>query len=429
MAPSRPSSSDSISILPPELAASASRSSIRGTTTRSPARRARRSALRRHDLVVRHRQADADAAALVDVGAGPGEVADRRDHLGEVLRHPHVDAADRWRAGLLLDDVELRRHLERVVGADLAAEAVLQRRDDAAAVRVVLGVGRRHEQHVERQPDLVAADLHVALLEHVEQADLDALGEVGQLVDGEDAAVRPRHEAVVQRQLVGQVAALGDLDRVDLADEVGDRRVGCRQLLAEAVVAVHPRDRRVLAVLGHEVAGVAGDGRVGIVVDLAAGDDRHPLVEEAGERADHARLRLAALAEEDDVVAGEEGVLELREHGLLVAEHALEQRLAGRDAGHGVGADLLLDGPRLPAIGSELPDRCWTCCHGGNLSPERRACRFRAGVGEPEHGVGGSGGGGAVGRERVRRTAGRAPDRRAGTGRRLDRRPRAAPVA
>ena len=215
--------------------------------------------------------------------------------------------------------------------ADLAAEAILQRGDDAAAVGVVLRVGRGDEQHVERQADLVAADLHVALLEHVEQADLDALGEVGELVDGEDAAVGARHEPVVQRELVGEVAALGDLDRVDLADQVGDRRVGRGQLLAEAVVAVDPVDRRVVAVLGDEVAGVLDDRVVRVVVDLAAGDDRHPLVEQAGERADDAGLRLAALAEEDHVVAGEQGVLELRHDGVLVAEHALEQRLAGGD--------------------------------------------------------------------------------------------------
>ena len=147
----------------------------------------------------------------------------------------------------MIDDLELG--LERVVRADLRAEAVLERRDDAPAVRVVLGVGRRDEQHVEREADLVAADLHVALFEHVEQADLDALGEVGQLVDREDAAVGARHEAVVDRELVGEVAALGDLDRVDLADEVGDRGVGCRELLAEAAVAVHPLDRRVVAAL------------------------------------------------------------------------------------------------------------------------------------------------------------------------------------
>ena len=125
------------------------------------------------------------------------------------------------------------------------------------AVRVVLGVRRRDEHDVERQADLVAAHLDVALLQHVQQADLDALGEVGQLVDGEDAAVGARHEAVVERELVGEVAALGDLDRVDLADQVGDRRVGRGQLLAVAVVAVDPVDPRVVAELGDQVAGVA----------------------------------------------------------------------------------------------------------------------------------------------------------------------------
>ena len=121
-----------------------------------------------------------------------------------------------------------------------------------------------------RQPDLVAADLHVALLEHVEQADLDALGEVGQLVDREDAAVGARDEPVVDGELVGEVAALGDLDRVDLADQVGDRRVGRGELLAEAAVAVHPLDRRLVAALGDEHARVLRDRVVGVVVDLAA---------------------------------------------------------------------------------------------------------------------------------------------------------------
>ena len=136
------------------------------------------------------------------------------------------------------------------------------------------------------------------------------------------------HEAVVDRQLVGEVAALGDLDRVDLADEVGDRRVGRRELLAEAAVAVHPLDRRVVAALGDEMARVRRDRVVRVVVDLAAGDDRHPLVEQADERADDARLRLAALAEEDHVVAGEQRVRELREDGVVVTDDAVDERLA-----------------------------------------------------------------------------------------------------
>ena len=53
-------------------------------------------------------------------------------------------------------------------------------------------------------------------------------------------------------------------------------------------------------------------------------------------------------------MAGEQGVLELRHDGLLVAEHAVEQRLAGGDLGDGVAPDLLLDRDGLPAGGPEL---------------------------------------------------------------------------
>ena len=105
-----------------------------------------------------------------------------------------------------------------------------------------------------------------------------------------------------------------------------------------------------------ELPRVAGDRLVRVVVDLAAGHDRHPLVEQAGERADHAGLGLAPLAQEDDVVPGEEGVLELRHDGLLVADEATEERLAGGDLGHGVAADLVLDRDGLPAGGPELAE-------------------------------------------------------------------------
>ena len=92
----------------------------------------------------------------------------------------------------------------RVVRPDLRPEAVLERRDDPAAARVVLGVRAGDDEQVERQAQRVAADLDVALLEDVEQADLDPLGEVGQLVDREDAAVGARDQAVVDRQLVAR---------------------------------------------------------------------------------------------------------------------------------------------------------------------------------------------------------------------------------
>ena len=242
------------------------------------------------------------------------------------------------------------------MGADLGPEPVLEGGDDPAPVRVVLRVGRRHEHHVERKADLVAPDLDVALLQHVEQADLDPLGEVGQLVDGEDPPVGAGHEAVVDGELVGQVAALGHPDGVDLADEVGDGRVGGGQLLAEAPGAVHPLDRCVVAPFGHQVAGRLGDRVVGVVVDLAAGDDRRPLVEQIDERADDAGLGLPPLAQQDHVVTGQQGVLQLREDRIVVAEEAAHDRLAGGHADHGVGPDLVLHRPRLPAALPQFSD-------------------------------------------------------------------------
>ena len=185
---------------------------------------------------------------------------------------------------LLADDRHLVLERPRVVGPDLRAEAVLERGDDPAARGVVLRVGRRDHVQVERQPDDEAADLDVALLEDVEQADLDPLGQVGQLVDRDDAAVGARDQAVVEGQLVGQVAALGDLDRVDLADEVGDRDVGRRQLLGVAPVARQPVDRRRVAVALDDGPGGRADRGERVVVELAAADDRQPR-DRAGRRA------------------------------------------------------------------------------------------------------------------------------------------------
>jgi len=132
----------------------------------------------------------------------------------------------------------------------------------------------------------------------------------------------------VQGQLVAEVTALSDLDRVDLADQVGDRSVGRRQLLAKALVAVHPCDRCRITQLVEQVTRVFANRSERIVVDLAAGNDRHPFIEQTGEATNHARLGLAALAEEDHIVPGEECVLELGHDGVLVTQHTFEERLA-----------------------------------------------------------------------------------------------------
>ncbi len=59
----------------------------------------------------------------------------------------------------------------------------------------------------------------------------------GSSLIGEDAAVGPRQQAEVHGELVGeQVAAARRLDRVDVADQVGDGDVGRGELLDVALV-------------------------------------------------------------------------------------------------------------------------------------------------------------------------------------------------
>jgi hypothetical protein len=126
--------------------------------------------------------------------------------------------------------------------------------------------------------------------------------------------------------------------------------VGGGQLLAVAPVARQPGDLHRVAVLRHAVAALLADRVVGIVVDLAVGDHRRRLVEQVDQAARDARLGLAALAEQDDVLARQDRVLDLRQDRLVVADDAREDALAAAEFLQEVGAHLVLHGARAVAL-------------------------------------------------------------------------------
>ena len=111
--------------------------------------------------------------------------------------------------------------------------------------------------------------------------------------------------------------------------------------------------RRVAVALDDGPGGRADRGER-VVVELAAADDRQPRIEQPDEQARHPGLGLAALAEEDEVLAGQDRVLDGRDDRLLVADDAREDLRRPREASQEVGPQLLLDGPRSPADGAEL---------------------------------------------------------------------------
>jgi hypothetical protein len=302
------------------------------------------------DRILQHADghALADAGALVDALVGAGEERDAFDGLRDEVRD--IDAGRVARTvdpRLLQRDGDALVYRLGVVRHDLGADTVLQRRNDLAARRIVLRVRGEDEEHVEGEADGVALNLDIAFLHDVEEADLDLAGEVGQLVDGEYATVRTRQQAVVDGQLVRQdVTAARGLDRVDIADDVGDRDVRRGQLLDEARIAADPRDGRVIAVLLDQQAAMLGNGAKRVVVDLAAGQDRDFVVEQVHELANDAALGLAAQPEEDEVLPREQRVHDARHHGILVADDPGEERVARREAAQQVRAQLVLHGTR-----------------------------------------------------------------------------------
>ena len=325
------SPTDSTSTLPTVEATTAPRSDTRGAPTGSPSRTARLSAA-----------ASSTSAFATETRTLTPErwliSADRRARwVSSAIEFLHERRARRPGSPrppdepmlLLADDRHLVLERARVVRPDLRAKAVLERGDDPAARGVVLRVGRRDHVQVQWQPHDEAADLDVALLEDVEQADLDPLGQVGQLVDRHDPAVGPRNQPVVEGQHVGQVAALGHLDRIDLADQVGDRDVRGRQLLGVSPVARAASDRGCVTLLAATIARAGRADRLErVVVELTSFDDRQPRVQQLDEHPGHPRLRLPSFPEKDEVVPGQDRVLDGRDDRILEPDDPWQQLAA-----------------------------------------------------------------------------------------------------
>ena len=94
-----------------------------------------------------------------------------------------------------------------------------------------------------------------------------------------------------------------------------------------------------------------------MVVDLASGDRRRPLVEQAGHGADQPRLTLAPLAQHDDVVSGDERSLDVRQDRLVEPDDAGEAVLSSPHSGEQILSYFLLDASVDMAAGAQFTER------------------------------------------------------------------------
>ena len=330
-------------------------------------------------------QALRDAGTLVNLLVFARGEGDAFDDLADVVRN--LDVLDGVVAGgvaaggpgFLLGDGDAFADGFRIVRADLRADAVLERGDDFAASGVVLGVGGEDDGDVELQANGVAFDLHVAFLHDVEERDLDFAGKVGDFVDGEDAAIGAGQEAVVHGELGAELlAAARRFNRVYIADQVGHGDVRRRELFDVAVDRRHPGDGGVVAIFGDHILRIAAERRVRVVAKFGAGNVRRVGVEQCRQCPQNAGFRLAAQAEEDEVVAREHRVDDLRDDRVVVTDDAREERFfgarGGAQAGDQVVAELIFDGAGDP-FGSvfrfaEFAEGLGQCCgfrHDGSI--------------------------------------------------------------
>src|SRR6188472_4173924 len=100
-------------------------------------------------------------------------------------------------SGFLTDQSHFIGEVGEVIGTQLSAITVFQRRDDAAPVGVGLWVGSGDQEDIQRQPQRIAPYLDVARLQDIEQRNLNTFGQIGKLIETEYASVGTRHEPVV----------------------------------------------------------------------------------------------------------------------------------------------------------------------------------------------------------------------------------------
>src|SRR2546425_997105 len=105
--------------------------------------------------------------------------------------------------------------------------------------------------------------------------------------------------------------AFGGLDWIDVADDVRDSNVGRGKLLHEARIPGDPFDVRHVAMQVEQLAAIRRDRIEGIVVDLGAGDNGNSFVEQRSQLPNDSALRLAAQAEQNEVMPRQDGVDEL----------------------------------------------------------------------------------------------------------------------
>ena len=143
---------------------------------------------------------------------------------------------------------------------------------------------------------------------------------------------------------VTQPATLGHAHGVHIADQVGHGGVRGGQLLHVPIGAVPPGNGKSVTLIRCAAQGFSGDGIERVLIELGPLDRWAPLVEQSGEGAQQTGFSLASLTQQHDVMAGNQGSLELRDDRAVKAVQTGPRILPGRQCGQEVVANFFAQG-------------------------------------------------------------------------------------
>src|SRR5207253_1843728 len=116
-----------------------------------------------------------------------------------------------------------------------------------------------------------------------------------------------------------------------------------REFFNVPVFRSEPRDRSCILFARDQLPAAAADWRIRVVVDLASRNIGRLRVKQPGERAQDAALGLPPQSEQDEIVARQDRVYDLRHNGIVVTHDSRKYWTSLAQARHQVLAHLVFD--------------------------------------------------------------------------------------
>ena len=157
------------------------------------------------------------------------------------------------------------------------------------------------------------------------------------------------------RQLVRQIPPLGNLNRVNLPNQIRHRNIRRRQLLAIPLLPTHPHNRRVIPLRLQDPPALRANRNQRIAIQIAPRQRRHCLIQQPDHMPNKPRLSLPPLPQQNHILPRQNRILQLRNNRILKPDYPRKQLLPRLNLANQIPPYLFLDAARHIPAPLQLP--------------------------------------------------------------------------